>query len=208
MLCFTSAMKILLTSTFFLFLTSIVLAECPDATNAEYSIDKDSIEVGWVGFKFTNKTGVPGKFSRFEADLPESAESLTELLQGVKFEIDTLSVDSGDPIRDKSLREALFGIIADGGKISGKVAKIDGNEAYVALTMNGVERSVPLSFSVNEDGLLEAEGTIDMLDFAMNDAFASIHKRCELLHTGTDGVSKTWTVVDLKLQAKVLENCK
>jgi hypothetical protein len=44
-------------------------------------------------------------------------------------------------------------------------------------------------------------------DFNLAPALAKLNKACEAVHKGPDGVSKTWSTVELKLMAKVTKNC-
>ena len=70
------------------------------------------------------------------------------------------------------------------------------------ITMNGVSRVVPFAYTATPEGEVVAKGSIDMLDFALKDAHDSIHQTCEELHRGKDGVSKTWTEVDLTVTGR------
>jgi hypothetical protein len=47
-----------------------------------------------------------------------------------------------------------------------------------------------------------------MLDFALNGPWSSLHEACKALHTGADGVAKTWTEVMLTVSANVARICK
>jgi hypothetical protein len=46
-----------------------------------------------------------------------------------------------------------------------------------------------------------------MLDFSLGGPLALLHEACKALHTGADGVAKTWTEVTLKVNATVVKNC-
>jgi len=70
-----------------------------------------------------------------------------------------------------------------------------------------VTRVVPFAYTVTPAGEVTAKGSIDMLDFALKDAHDSIHQTCEELHKGQDGVSRTWTDVDLTLTGKFTKSC-
>ena len=173
---------------------------------ARYTFDRPSINVAWLAFKFNEKAGVPGKFLKYDARFSESANSHADLLQGLAFEIDSMSVDSGNAERDESLREAFFALMKDR-HITGQVKSYEHGQARVLLSLNQVEREIVLQVKISSDSVLKASGEIDILDFGMMDAFHSIHKRCELLHTGADGVSRTWSQVTIDLEAKILTSC-
>jgi len=46
-----------------------------------------------------------------------------------------------------------------------------------------------------------------MVDFGAEAAVAAINKACEALHTGADGISKTWSVVELSIETTLNKNC-
>ena len=54
-----------------------------------------------------------------------------------------------------------------------------------------------------KDELLKASGTIDMFDFALNKAHASISKACYDLHAG-----KTWSDVAVSAEIKLEKECE
>jgi hypothetical protein len=76
------------------------------------------------------------------------------------------------------------------------------------LKMNKKTLAVPMKYTRDSQGLLVIKGAIDVNDFGLQGALASLHKSCELLHKGPDGVSKTWPQVEIKLQAMVAKVCK
>jgi hypothetical protein len=48
---------------------------------------------------------------------------------------------------------------------------------------------------------------MDVLDFALDGALKDLNRTCEVLHRGPDGVSKTWSEVELKLIARIGKVC-
>ena len=52
-----------------------------------------------------------------------------------------------------------------------------------------------------------AKAAVDMMDFALQKPFDSIHQACEEQHTGEDGVSKTWTDLELALSGTFEKSC-
>ena len=81
-------------------------------------------------------------------------------------------------------------------KISGVVNKIDSNYLYVDMTLAGKTVKVPMKYDI-EDGELEAEGIIDVLDFALSENLAALNKACYALHEG-----KTWSDVQIEIESK------
>ena len=72
-----------------------------------------------------------------------------------------------------------------------------GEEIILNLKMNGTTKEIPLTYKIS-DRHIKLNGKLTMLDFGAVKAYESIHKACELLHTGADGVSKTWEEVGIE----------
>ena len=72
----------------------------------------------------------------------------------------------------------------------------------VRFNMNKYTRDVPLKVT-KTDSSFSAEGVIDVFDFGLNKSLAGINKACEELHEG-----KTWSDVEVKLEAKYSKTCK
>ena len=95
------------------------------------------------------------------------------------------------------------------GSISGEIVKVKGKNAGVAqvsLTMNGVTK--PLAFRFNlEEMKITALGRLDILNFQSSEALKALSKACFDLHKGPDGVSKTWSDVEIKITAELEKSC-
>ena len=176
-----------------------------------YRIAKDAVKIEWTAFKFTNKQAVSGTFNTTTLSGATQAASLTELAGGLSMKIDGSSIESANPGRNATISEFFFGTFAPSPEISGRVESVDGDDSKgtlkIAITMNDTTRSVPFAYTISADHQVEATASIDMLDFALQKAFDSIHQACEEQHTGEDGVSKTWTDVDLRLTGSFEESC-
>ncbi|MBY0313962.1 MAG: YceI family protein [Bdellovibrionales bacterium] len=171
-----------------------------------YSLVNTKIE--WTGYKFTEKTGVPGTFREVTINQPSQASSIDELIASSSFFINAASVDSGVEIRDQSLRDFFFKTMASP-YIRGYVEGYDSKKktASVLLNMNGVSRAESFKLAATKSEVT-ATGTIDLLNFMMSKSLESINKKCYDLHKGKDGISKTWSEVGLKISAQISESCK
>lgn len=192
----------------------LALALSPGIAAAEkctYSVDPNGISVVWTAFKFTEKTGVNGHFNTRKVSGPTSAPSPIALAKGLSMEIDATSVDTDNPARNATIGEFFFGKFKPSAKIEASVADVQGGDQMgvivMKITMNGVTRAVPFKYTATQEGEVVAKASIDMLDFALKDAHDSIHQTCETQHTGKDGVSKTWTDVDLTVSGKFAKSC-
>ncbi|MEO2168432.1 MAG: YceI family protein [bacterium] len=182
-----------------------VLAECT------YSVAQDGVAAEWTAFKTTSQAPVKGHFSETALKGPRDAKTLTALAKGLRMKLVGKSVKTGNPGRDVTIASFFFAFMKDGGAIEGQATKVDGDDKagtiHIDVTMNGQTRDVPFDYTISDDLSVAATASIDILDFRMNAAYEQLHKACGELHTGEDGVSKTWTTVDLALTGTVLSNC-
>ena len=138
----------------------------------------------WTAFKTPLKLGVKGTFDKIDFTKGD------ECLKGAKVSIDKSSVDTKNPGRDKTLRLFFFDRLE--GDIKAKIVAVKEKTLDVAITLNGVTKTVPF-FYTKKDGLIHAKGVIDLLDFGASKALASIAKACFDKHQG-----KTWNDVELR----------
>jgi hypothetical protein len=184
------------------------------AANCTYELDTQSVKVSWTAFKTTAKTPVGGSFTSVEVSAKSKKKKiLGDLLNGVHAAIavkDAKSLSTGNPTRDQTLFDHFFSKFKNA-TIDGSVknAKGSGTEGDLKLNvkMNGKTVAVPLHYTLATDGNFEAKGSLDILDFALQAPFDELHQNCEVLHKGADGVSKTWSTVDLKLTAMIAQKC-
>ena len=176
-----------------------------------YQTDPKAIQMTWTAFKFTEKSAVKGRFNKLQAMGPSSADSLEKLITGLHMDIDGASVETDNPARNATIQQFFFEKFNPAFAIHAMATKLEGDEQKGTLTihvkMNGVAKEVAFPYTVNAEGLLEAKGTIDMLDFGLQPAFDSLHQACEDLHKGKDGISKTWTQVDLSVSGRFQKSC-
>ncbi len=188
------------------------------ATNVEnnaeetcfYSYEEGSATVRFTAFKTTEKIGVGGQFDQVNVTAGEKSTKITDVLNTIKFNIKTGSVNTNDEGRDAKLVEFFFGKMNETDMILGQVKATTGdNTAGVCtfyLTLNGVEKEVAMDYTVTDDNI-KLSGAIDLTDFNGLEAVESINTACKALHTGADGVSKTWPNVDLVIEAKLTKDC-
>ena len=174
-----------------------------------YQVKEDSAKLTWTGYKFTEKFGVSGTFEGVGFSQNKAAKSPDELFKSIQFTVETASMDSGMPIRDKKLVLFLFGGLVDSGKISGKVVSFDAGKktAVAEIQMNGKSLKKEFQVSVSGDSY-SFVSEIDLSDFGMNGSVQKLASACKDLHTGGDGKSKTWSLVGLKVEATAVKSCK
>ena len=188
----------------------------PPAPSAAKSVQACSYTLqeatpGWTAYKTTEKAPVSGGFTTTTLSPTVAAPSLAGALDGVTMTIDPASVSSGNEGRDLTLRDKYFGLFTPTTEFTAGVVSVKGDDTKgtidLNIGMNGVSKTVPFTYDLAADGTLSAKASIEMMDFGLQAAFDSIHEACKLLHTGADGVSKTWTDVALTVTAKIAKNC-
>ena len=185
------------------------------ATACSYALDPASIQINWTAFKTTGKVPVKGAFSEVTlvGEL-ESKKGLTDLLSQLEGELHIQSeamIRTGNPARDLTLFQHFFGLFKKNAEMTGVIHTVKGDEREgsfeLKLTLNQKTREIPMHYRREASGAFEATGNLDVLDFGLSNAFQDLHHTCEALHMGKDGISKTWSQVVLKLEARIDEKC-
>lgn len=163
-----------------------------------YELNANASIVNWTGFKFTDKKGVKGQLKTLNITHKQAGTTIKEALENAAFSIPISSIFSNNNTRDVKLRMLFFGMMKNTELLSGKVTAVNDKQIVVALKMNDEIHDLTFDYTIqNSNAYLTS--TLDLATWNAMDALASIHKACELLHTGADGVSKTWQVVDLDI---------
>lgn len=165
------------------------------------SFDQSQTSINWKAYKTPAKAGVGGSFKEFTLSTSKEAKSIKDALKKATFTIDTTSVFTKNPARDKKIATFFFKTMAGGEMIKGKVLNVTDKKVTVALTMNGKTVEAPLAYTF-ENNKFVANGVIDVLDFAMNDELKAINKACYSLHEG-----KTWSDVNIEITSN-FKTCK
>lgn len=164
----------------------------------------------WTAYKYTEKAAVGGTFNTFTLSPTPPATSLSEAFEGVSIEIDAASVESNNPARNTTIAEKYFALFAPKSIITGNVLSAKGDERKgsieINIDMNGVQKPYTFSYE-GKEGSLVASSVMDMMDFQLQKPFDSIHTACKTLHTGKDGVAKTWTEVALRVVVTYEKQC-
>jgi len=187
-----------------LIITALILSVQKANAECKYSLVEESQKIKWTGYKFTEKSGVSGSFSQINVKSTES-DSLKGLLKSIVFEVDTNSVDSGNAARDATLMKTVFAFMSVPQTISGTVTKVDDTTLDVSMVM---AKKMGAKFDYTaKDGKILAKGGIDLKENGLIRAFDAVKLACSALHTGEDGVSKTWPDVAIELEASYEEKC-
>lgn len=170
-------------------------------TESQYSLVADSTKASFTAYKTTDKIGVGGTFKTVNITKSNTGTTALEALNGTEFSIpvSSLFTNDGTGTRDPKILEFFFGVMKNTELISGTL-KTDGDKSSLEVTLNGETTTVPLTTEKLADNKYTFTGIMNLEDWNALDAVASINKACEALHTGADGVSKTWSEVEIKGQ--------
>lgn len=171
-----------------------------NAQNCSYSIDPKDIVIKWAAFKTPAKVPAEGTFKKIEFQGALHGPTIAAILQGITAKIDTQSVDTQKAERDATILKSFFSLMKNK-KIAAKILAVRPNDLDLEIVMNGVKQKIVMT-SKMENNLLQAEGTIDVLNFGLNKALDSLALACKALHE-----NKTWPDVNLKLSANFSKKC-
>jgi len=167
---------------------------------------------GWTAYKTTDKVGVSGSFTDYTLSPGSPGSSISDALSGAKMSIVPSSVDSGVEIRNQTIATKYFAAFAPDTPFEIRVQSVSGDNhsgtVELVVDINGTQKALAFPYTVNEAGELSAKATMEMMDFGLKAAFDGIHKACEALHVGADGISKTWTDVELSVTATFSKTCQ
>ncbi|MEW6037591.1 MAG: YceI family protein [Pseudomonadota bacterium] len=192
----------------------VLAAASPSQAECRYKPNKEGFGFSFTAYAAPNKTYVikDNRFKKFTLASPSG------MLQDASIEIDATSLDTGHdlnngkggewpaaiiPVRDSNVVNHFFKKFDNNpGVVSAKVAGITKDGIDLAVTMNGVTKTVPMKSAV-KDGVLSATGTLNVLDFGTGKAFDAFRQVCEMaFHQG-----KTWSDIEFEFHVPVEGSC-
>lgn len=175
-----------------------------------YNYAEGTVAVRWTAFKTNDKIAVGGQFNTVNVTVGDKSTKITDILESIKFNIPTASTNTTNEDRDAKIVASFFGAMDATDMILGQVKSAEGDNTAGTctffLTLNNVEKEVVLNYTVTKNVIM-LKGSIDMVDFGAEDAIASLNKVCEAVHIGSDGETKTWSNVDLEIEASLNTDC-
>ncbi len=171
----------------------------------KFTLVKDSTKVSFTAYKTTEKLPVGGKFMKIDIKDSKSGATALDALNGTTFSIPVSSLFTNDDTgtRDPKLLEFFFGAMKNTEMISGVFKKDADSKCSIDVTLNGETANIPLDYTLNSEKSITFNGTMNLEDWNALGAVASINKACNELHTGKDGISKTWSDVAVLAQVQM-----
>lgn len=181
-----------------------------ESTDCTYQIDPEGIQVNFTAYKFeTNKTGVKGKFEEISIEGATASADPLMAANGISFSIPIKSLYTGDPSRDKKIKESFFGTMAATEMLTGSVKSVEGDKVIIELMMNEISFNIEATQKLEGENIL-LEGELNTDNWNGQDAIAALNKVCEAKHTDPEngGKSFLWPDVTISIQGHLLKECK
>ncbi|MEN8186612.1 MAG: YceI family protein [Bacteroidota bacterium] len=164
-----------------------------------FTIENNDINIQWTAYKTNQKIPVKGTFNEVELYDVTPAANPSEVIRNLKFSIPVKSIYSKDSIRDFKLREFLFGAMNNTNNIEGKISLDNEGKGNASLTMNGFTKEIPVSYNVHGENI-KIDANIDLNNWQAQAALTALNDVCSEKHKGDDGISKTWSEVDIHIE--------
>ena len=182
-----------------------------ESSACTYEYQSAYTTVKWTAYKFTEKLGVGGAFDEFEVTPGAENSSISGLLDGLSFNIQTSSTNTANPERDQKIMQYFFGELNNNNQIEGRITELSMNDstggtAQIELKMNNATKSIPAEVLLEgNEVVLKAE--INVADWNAQHAIDSLNQVCYDLHKGADGISKLWPDVSIEVRSALKKNC-
>ena len=166
-----------------------------------YVASEEGSSLQWTAFKTTDRVPVKGTFNEVRIVNSVKGADPSGSLDGLSFEIPVSSIMTNDTIRDGKLQKFFFAVMENSLTLKGKFKVESETSGNLDISMNGMSRELPFTYQVDQD-TIRLDATMDLNNWGAQTALESLNEACKVLHTGPDGVSKTWN--DVALSAKIL----
>ena len=166
--------------------------------NVAFSLKEANNKINFTAYKTTEKIPVGGQFNKVEITNGGEGNTIKEAINNTDFSIPVSSIFTKDSSRDYKIKKFFFGIMDNTKLLSGKLMIQDNVNGVAEIKMNGVTAKLPFTYTI-VDKTFSMEATMDVNNWNALEALASLNKVCYELHKGTDGVSKTWNDVAIKI---------
>lgn len=177
--------------------TKEVITEVKKST-APFAVANAKNDINFTAYKTTEKIGVGGAFKKIDILSGGEGNSVKEAMNNTEFSIPVSSLATKDSSRDFKIRKFFFGAMEDTKLLTGKLLLTTDTDGIAKITMNGQTEDVLFTYTI-VDKTFNMKATIDVNNWNAGKALASLNEVCKILHTGGDGVSKTWSEVALNI---------
>ncbi|QTE23819.1 YceI family protein [Polaribacter cellanae] len=170
-------------------------------SSAVFSLKEATNEVNFTAYKTSEKVPVTGQFKTVNITSGGLGNTIKEAINNTEFSIPVSSIFTKDSSRDYKIKKFFFGVMDQTKLLSGKLVIENDSIGYANIKMNGVTEKVPFTYTITNK-TFAMKANMDVTNWNATKALASLNKICEALHTGSDGVSKTWSDVALNITSE------
>lgn len=177
-----------------------------EQSSCMYRYNEGTTKLTFTGYKTSAKKGVPGSFNEITVS-SEQSEDPKKVIESISFSIKTSSVETNDESRNQKLATLFFDVM-NTPFIEGKIKELkEDGKAVFEIMMNEITVDVEGDYTL-EGAKFKWSSDIDVSTWNGMKAVESLNEACKDLHTGEDGVSKTWSEVNLALEMELLSDCE
>jgi polyisoprenoid-binding protein YceI len=165
---------------------------------AAYSLKEAETIVGFTAYKTTEKVPVKGQFNKLNITSGGEAETLKDAINGAEFSIPVSSIETNDASRNFKIQKFFFQVMENTLSLTGKLQLENESKGTAEFTMNGITQKLPFNYTIDGKNFT-MNTTMDVVNWNAQNAVDSLNLACKELHTGPDGVSKTWSEVAINV---------
>lgn len=165
---------------------------------AAFSLQNAQNSIVWFAYKTTDKIAVKGEFKKVNITSGGEGNTAKEAINNAHFSIPVSSIFTKDTSRDFKIRKFFFGVMDKTELLSGKLVLESDTNGYATITMNNTSKNLPFTYTL-EGKVFKLKATMKISDWKAEKALEALNLACKDLHTGDDGVSKTWDEVALEI---------
>ena len=167
-----------------------------NSTEKVYTISPEDTKVTWTAYKTTAKVPVSGSFNKIIIENKKSGATAMEALNKLKFSLPINSIFSQSALRDGKIKKFFFGTMLNTAAIEGTIYLEKSTSASVRITMNGISHDVPITYKADGQAV-RMEAVLYLDNWKAQLALEALNEVCEDLHSGSDGIAKTWSDVKI-----------
>lgn len=169
-----------------------------DTAKKELLVSTKNTTLSWIAYKTSNKVPVKGQFTEFSTNHNPNASSALEAFDGLDFKIPISGLVTNDTIRDQKIKTFFFKTLKNTAEITGQIRMKTENSGIAKITLNGITKEIPISLT-KINNAIHVEGVMDLNNWQAHEALKMLTAVCKDLHTGEDGIAKTWSEVKIEV---------
>jgi hypothetical protein len=159
--------------------------------------------VSFSGYKFLSKVKVSGVFTDVKTTHNKKHTDLKSFLKSIEVKILTNSIETKDRSRNKNILTTLFATKGSS-TITATTKKVNLKKNHIIMNVQieNIIKEVTFNYNKTKDLIIFAT-TLDLVEFGLGKQFSNFSKKCSVFHTDTNGVEKTWSIVDITVKSSL-----